>query len=43
MDGDVLEAFLRQEPRYLKALDKYEQDGNEVLHKKVDRLIAALA
>ena len=42
MDGDVLEAFLRQEPRYLKALDKYEQDGNEVLHKKVDRLIAAL-
>jgi len=42
IDGDVLEAFLRQEPRYLKALDKYEQDGNEVLHKKVDRLIAAL-
>ena len=27
----------------LKALDKYKQDGNEVLHKKVDRLIAALA
>ncbi len=42
IDGDVLEAFLRQENRYLKALDKYEQDGNEVLHKKVDRLIAAL-
>ena len=42
MDADVLEAFLRQEQRYLKQLNKYDQDGNEVLYKKVDRLIAAL-
>lgn len=42
MDGDVLEAFLRQEHRYLKALDKYEQNGNEVLYRKVDRLVAEL-
>jgi uncharacterized protein (TIGR00661 family) len=41
-DADVLEAFLRQEHRYTRSLEKYEQDGNEVLYRKVDRLIAAL-
>jgi uncharacterized protein (TIGR00661 family) len=42
MDADVLEAFLRQENKYVRALEHHYQKGNEVLFRKVDRLIERL-
>jgi len=42
IDGDVLEAFLRQEQVYARALRHHHQKGNEILYRKVDRLIAEL-
>jgi uncharacterized protein (TIGR00661 family) len=41
-DGDVLEAFLRQEHKYARALEHHYQKGNEVFYRKVDRLIDRL-
>jgi len=41
-DGDVLEAFLRQEHKYARALEHHYQKGNEVLYRKLDRLIDRL-
>jgi uncharacterized protein (TIGR00661 family) len=41
-DADVLEAFLRQSHRYARALKHHHQKGNDVLYRKVDRLIAEL-
>jgi uncharacterized protein (TIGR00661 family) len=41
-DADVLEAFLRQEHKYTRALRRHHQKGNEVLFKKVDRLVDEL-
>jgi uncharacterized protein (TIGR00661 family) len=41
-DGDVLEAFLRQENKYARALEKHYQKGNEVFYRKLDRLIERL-
>jgi uncharacterized protein (TIGR00661 family) len=38
-DADVLDAFLRQEHRYVRALRHHHQKGNEVLFRKVDKLI----
>jgi uncharacterized protein (TIGR00661 family) len=43
IDADVVEAFLRQEHRYVRELQRYHQNGNEVLFRKVDRLIDELA
>jgi uncharacterized protein (TIGR00661 family) len=42
MDADVLEAFLRQEQKYRRALVDHHQKGNEVLYRKVDRMIDEL-
>jgi uncharacterized protein (TIGR00661 family) len=41
-DADVLDAFLRQEHKYTRALRHHHQKGNEVLYRKVDRLIEEL-
>ena len=41
-DADVLEAFLRQEHKYTRALKHHHQKGNEVLFRKVDRMIEEL-
>ena len=41
-EADILQAFLRQEHKYRKALKGHEQKGNEVLYRKVDRLITDL-
>jgi uncharacterized protein (TIGR00661 family) len=41
-DGDVLEAFLRQEHKYVRALEHHYQKGNEVFYRKLDRLIERL-
>jgi uncharacterized protein (TIGR00661 family) len=43
IDADVLEAFLRQEQGYARAVRHHHQKGNEVLFRKVERLIAELA
>ncbi len=42
MDADVLDAFLRQERHYVRALRHHHQKGNEVTYRTVDRLIAQL-
>jgi len=42
MDADVLEAFLRQEQKYRRALEHHHQKGNEVLYRKIDRIIDEL-
>jgi len=41
-DADILAPFLRQAHKYEKALAKHYQKGNEVLYRKVDRLLARL-
>jgi uncharacterized protein (TIGR00661 family) len=41
-DADVLDAFLRQEHRYVRALRHHHQKGNEFLFRKVDKLIDEL-
>jgi hypothetical protein len=41
-DPDVLEAFLREEPKFQKALEAHHQDGNEVLFQTLDRLVKEL-
>jgi uncharacterized protein (TIGR00661 family) len=43
MEADVLDAFLRQERQYVRALRHHHQKGNEVTYRTVDRLIADLA
>jgi uncharacterized protein (TIGR00661 family) len=42
IDGDVLEAFLRQQHKYERALQGHKQKGNEVLFRTVDRLLETL-
>jgi uncharacterized protein (TIGR00661 family) len=42
LDADILEAFLRQENKYARALENHYQKGNEVFYRKLDRLIARL-
>ena len=42
IDADVLDAFLRQLHKYERALKSHRQRGNEVLFRKVDRLIDEL-
>jgi uncharacterized protein (TIGR00661 family) len=42
IDVDVLEAFFRQEHKYVRALEHHEQKGNEVLYRKLDKLIDRL-
>jgi uncharacterized protein (TIGR00661 family) len=39
IDADVLDAFLRQERRYERALGHHRQKGNEVLYRTVDGLL----
>ena len=41
-DADVLDAFLRQEHKYVRALGHHHQKGNEVLFRKVERKIDEL-
>jgi uncharacterized protein (TIGR00661 family) len=43
MEADVLEAFLGQEERYVRAFPDRRQKGNDVLYRKLDKLVAALA
>ncbi|HMJ55127.1 MAG TPA: MJ1255/VC2487 family glycosyltransferase [Polyangiaceae bacterium] len=42
-DADVLDAFLRQERRYVEALGQHRQKGNEVLYRTVDHLVKSQA
>ncbi|HKQ69310.1 MAG TPA: MJ1255/VC2487 family glycosyltransferase [Polyangiaceae bacterium] len=42
LDHEVLGAFLNQESRYVRALKHHQQKGNDVLFRKVDRLLADL-
>src|SRR5205823_6311790 len=42
IDADVREAFLRQEAKYARALRHHHQKGNEILFKKVDKLVDEL-
>ncbi len=41
-DTPTLEAFLRQESRYVDALAGHQQDGNRVLEQELDRLLHKL-
>jgi uncharacterized protein (TIGR00661 family) len=42
IDADVLETFLRQEGKYARALEHHYQKGNDVLYRKLDKLIERL-
>ena len=39
IDADVLDAFLRQERAYARALESHRQKGNEILYSTVDDLL----
>ena len=42
VDADVLDAFLAQESKYVRALKRHQQKGNEVLYRTVERALSAL-